>query len=121
MKRSIAGLNSMTHRGAIGSDGKTGDGCGLLFDLNKNFYKKVLKKEKNLDISDFFGISQIFSSHSIKNDSSKIKAILESESLHFFWYRLMLQSVSPLQPPQEPSVHTGSAVSVSPTGMQSVL
>ena len=87
VKRSIAGLNSMTHRGAIGSDGKTGDGCGLLFDLNKNFYKKVLKKEKNLNIPDLFGISQIFSSHSIKNDFSKIKAILESESLHFFCSR----------------------------------
>jgi glutamate synthase (NADPH/NADH) large chain len=35
--RSIAGLTSMTHRGAIGSDGKTGDGCGLLFDLNSLF------------------------------------------------------------------------------------
>ena len=34
VKKSILGLTSMTHRGAIGADGKTGDGCGLLFDLN---------------------------------------------------------------------------------------
>ena len=34
---------SMTHRGAIGSDGKTGDGCGLLFDLNRRFFQKALK------------------------------------------------------------------------------
>ena len=40
VKRSIAGLTSMTHRGAIGSDGKTGDGCGLLFDLNKRFFSE---------------------------------------------------------------------------------
>ena len=32
--RSITGLTSMTHRGAIGSDGKTGDGCGLLFYIS---------------------------------------------------------------------------------------
>ena len=87
VKRSIVGLNSMTHRGAIGSDGKTGDGCGLLFDLNKNFYKKVLKKEKNLEIPDLFGISQIFSSNALKNNFSAIKAILKSESLHFFCSR----------------------------------
>ena len=31
VNRSITGLTSMTHRGAIGADGKTGDGCGLLF------------------------------------------------------------------------------------------
>ena len=38
VKRSIAGLTSMTHRGAIGADGKTGDGCGLLFDLNQKLF-----------------------------------------------------------------------------------
>ena len=41
--RSIAGVTSMTHRGAIGSDGKTGDGCGLLFDLNRKFFQKRIK------------------------------------------------------------------------------
>ena len=30
---SINALISMTHRGGVGSDGKTGDGCGLLFDI----------------------------------------------------------------------------------------
>ena len=39
VKKSILGLTSMTHRGAIGADGKTGDGCGLLFDLNHTFFK----------------------------------------------------------------------------------
>ena len=39
VKKSILGLTSMTHRGAIGADGKTGDGCGLLFDLNHSFFK----------------------------------------------------------------------------------
>jgi glutamate synthase (NADPH/NADH) large chain len=50
VKRSIAGLTSMTHRGAIGADGKTGDGCGLLFDLNQNFFKKQSKQFFNLKI-----------------------------------------------------------------------
>ena len=44
VNRSIAGLTSMTHRGAIGADGKTGDGCGLLFDLNQKFFQKRIKK-----------------------------------------------------------------------------
>ena len=43
---SIEALISMTHRGGIGSDGKTGDGCGLLIDLNKDFFKKTIQKSK---------------------------------------------------------------------------
>ena len=41
VNNAIEGLTSMTHRGAIGSDKKTGDGCGLLFDLNHNFFKRL--------------------------------------------------------------------------------
>ena len=50
VKRSIAGLTSMTHRGAIGADGKTGDGCGLLFDLNQSFFQNQIKKELNIKL-----------------------------------------------------------------------
>ena len=81
VKRSIAGLTSMTHRGAIGSDGKTGDGCGLLFDLNKKFFQKVLLKEFGIKSPELFGVAQIFSSHLLQRDIVKIKSILESESL----------------------------------------
>ena len=76
VKRSIAGLTSMTHRGAIGSDGKTGDGCGLLFDLNKKFFQKVLLKEFGIKSPELFGVAQIFSSHLLQRDIVKIKSIL---------------------------------------------
>ena len=81
--RSIAGLTSMTHRGAIGSDGKTGDGCGLLFDLNRKFFQKTIKKELNIDLPELFGIAQIFSSHVLKKDIDTITSILQSENLSF--------------------------------------
>ena len=32
-------FNQHDAQGAIGADGKTGDGCGLLFDLNQAFFK----------------------------------------------------------------------------------
>ena len=81
VKRSIVGLTSMTHRGAIGSDGKTGDGCGLLFDLNRKFFQKALKKEVGIELPELFGVAQIFSSHLLQRDIAKIKSILDSESL----------------------------------------
>ena len=41
VKDSIKALKSMTHRGAIGADGKTGDGCGLLLDIDKEILNVV--------------------------------------------------------------------------------
>ena len=81
--RSITGLTSMTHRGAIGSDGKTGDGCGLLFDLNRKFFQNRIKKEFNLEVPELFGVAQIFTSHALKKDLETITSILESENLSF--------------------------------------
>ena len=57
---SIKALVSMTHRGGIGSDGKTGDGCGLLIDLNKDFFKKTLQKEQKIYLPDRYAIGQLF-------------------------------------------------------------
>ena len=83
VKRSIAGLTSMTHRGGIGADGKTGDGCGLLFDLNQAFFQKQVKKELQIKLPELFGIAQIFSSAALTKDLPVIKAILKSENLIF--------------------------------------
>ena len=83
VKRSIAGLTSMTHRGAIGADGKTGDGCGLLFDLNHKFFQKKIRKELKLKLPELFGVAQIFSSAALQKDLPTIKKILKSENLVF--------------------------------------
>ena len=83
VNRSIAGLTSMTHRGAIGADGKTGDGCGLLFDLNQKFFQKRIKKELKIQLPELFGVAQIFSSAGLQKDISSIKKNLKSENLIF--------------------------------------
>ena len=62
--RSITGLTSMTHRGAIGADGKTGDGCGLLFDLNQKFFQKRIKKELKIQLPELFGVCLLYTSPS---------------------------------------------------------
>ena len=36
VETAIASLNRLTHRGAIATDGKTGDGCGLLLKSPRN-------------------------------------------------------------------------------------
>ena len=79
--KSINALESMTHRGAIGADGKTGDGCGILVDLDKNFFEEVLFREQSIKIKDEFAIGQIFLDHRIDSVLPKIKKILKNENL----------------------------------------
>jgi glutamate synthase (NADPH/NADH) large chain len=115
VKRSIAGLTSMTHRGAIGSDGKTGDGCGLLFDLNKRFFQKVVKKETDIELPELFGIAQIFSSHLLQRDISKIKFILESEGLTLLCTRVVPVNKSILGPIALESLPNINQLFIAPT------
>lgn len=46
----VEAVKNLTHRGAIGADGKSGDGCGLLFEIPENFFKKWLAIEKGRTI-----------------------------------------------------------------------
>ena len=46
--KSINALKSMTHRGAIGADGRTGDGCGLLLKLDKDFFINAISEEQEI-------------------------------------------------------------------------
>ncbi len=41
VETAITALGRMTHRGAIGADGKTGDGCGLLLRKPDNFLRRA--------------------------------------------------------------------------------
>ena len=68
LTKSIDALVSMTHRGGVGADGKTGDGCGLLFDLNQKFFQKAIKKELKIQLPELFGVAQIFSSADLQKD-----------------------------------------------------
>ncbi|NPA42212.1 MAG: glutamate synthase large subunit [Aquificae bacterium] len=47
----VEAVKNLTHRGAIGGDGKTGDGAGVLTQIPKKFFKKVID-ELGYQISD---------------------------------------------------------------------
>ncbi len=44
VRTAITALARMAHRGAIGADGKTGDGCGLLIQKPDVFSLRLQKK-----------------------------------------------------------------------------
>ena len=87
VKDSINALVSMTHRGGIGSDGKTGDGCGLLVDINPDFYIKTLQKEQKVKLENRFAVGQLFYFQNITKLISKIDYILSNEGLTLVAHR----------------------------------
>ncbi len=61
LKYGITTLNRLAHRGAVGSDPKTGDGAGILIQIPHKFYKKVCDSEGiNLPDAGNYGTGLIF-------------------------------------------------------------
>jgi glutamate synthase (NADPH/NADH) large chain len=57
----------MTHRGGIASDGKTGDGCGLLLKKPDGFLRTVAKADSGIELTEKYGVGQIFLSRDEAN------------------------------------------------------
>ena len=69
IETALEALTRMTHRGAIHSDGKTGDGCGISIQLSHSFFKPIAQ-EMGLGLNAVFGVGQIF----LSQDETKAKA-----------------------------------------------
>ena len=61
VKQGVEVLHRLSHRGAVGSDPKTGDGAGVLIQTPHDFFKKVAK-DIHIDLPDkgFYGSGLIF-------------------------------------------------------------
>ncbi|MGK9449875.1 glutamate synthase large subunit [Acidithiobacillus caldus] len=55
----VQSLARLTHRGAVAADGKSGDGCGLLVQMPRDFFRAVVAEEGGALPPDF-GVAQIF-------------------------------------------------------------
>ena len=64
ISRALISLCNMKHRGAVSYDGITPDGCGILIDLDRNYFRKKLLEEQNLILPNFFSVGVFF----IKNN-----------------------------------------------------
>src|ERR1700675_5028906 len=59
LQTAISSLNRLTHRGAIATDGKTGDGCGLLIKQPTAFLRAVAM-ESGLNVGAQFAAGLVF-------------------------------------------------------------
>jgi glutamate synthase (NADPH/NADH) large chain len=59
VKTAISSLNRLTHRGAIATDGKTGDGCGLLIKMPTAFLRAAAAEAK-IALAPLFAAGLVF-------------------------------------------------------------
>ena len=92
LQTAIESLTCMTHRGGIASDGKTGDGCGLLLKKPDSFLRTLAKDDCGVELTALYGVGQIF----LSRDDSKANAardivenILAAEGLQFAGWRVV--------------------------------
>lgn len=55
----VKALDRMQHRGGIGADGKTGDGCGLLLQMPEQFFRDYAKQQ-GWGLSKKFAVGSVF-------------------------------------------------------------
>lgn len=77
VRTAIHGLSRMQHRGAILSDGKTGDGCGLLLQKPDRFFRLVAE-EQGWRLAKNYAVGMLFLSQD-KQEAEASRKIVEEE------------------------------------------
>jgi glutamate synthase (NADPH/NADH) large chain len=83
VKTAIHALARLTHRGAVAADGKTGDGCGLLFKKPDGFLKSIAAKQ-NFKLNTIYASGLVFLNQDkglAETARNRLVAELKKESL----------------------------------------
>jgi glutamate synthase (NADPH/NADH) large chain len=89
VRTAISSLARMAHRGGIGADGKTGDGCGLLLQKPDAFFRSIAEEE-GWNLGGRYGVGMVFLSQNEAKAAVGRWAIdeeLEKESLTVVGWR----------------------------------
>jgi glutamate synthase (NADPH/NADH) large chain len=76
VETAIESLGNLTHRGAIGADGKTGDGCGLLMKKPDGFFKAIAE-ELGFDLADNYAVGMVFLSQDAAQADANADVVTE--------------------------------------------
>ena len=90
LSTAIESLTCMTHRGGIAPDGKTGDGCGLLFSKPDAFLRAVAKDDVGITLPSNYAVSMLFLNHeaAVKDDQqAQVEAVLAAQGLKALGWR----------------------------------
>ncbi|MEM7739713.1 MAG: glutamate synthase large subunit [Pseudomonadota bacterium] len=81
--KAIAALNNVWHRGALASDGKTGDGAGLRTGVPQDFFRACVRAAGHEPGDRIIGVGMIFLPRTDFAAQDRARAIIEAEVLSF--------------------------------------
>jgi glutamate synthase (NADPH/NADH) large chain len=96
VKTAIASLAKLTHRGAVAADGKSGDGCGLLFKKPDGFLREVAAAE-GIALKAVYAAGLVFhhpEAEAGKKSLQRLKDALEAQELEVAGVRTVPVDVS---------------------------
>ncbi len=89
IKQALEGLARLTHRGAVGEDGLSGDGCGILLELDQPYFKN-LAQQANLSIKNRCAVGMCFLTPSqTESQRDIIFTQLQSQQLSLAGWRIV--------------------------------
>lgn len=89
VRTAIIGLDRMKHRGGVAADGKTGDGCGLLMQLPKDFFRSIAS-DHGWSLTELFAVGTLFLPRDAEQAESARRVFveeLEKETLSVAGFR----------------------------------
>jgi len=113
----ITALGRMTHRGAIGADGKTGDGCGLLLRKPEAFLRKAAEG-CGISLGSEFGTGIVFLSRDEKLATAAKQSLnkeCEARGLRVDGWRVVPTDITACGAEAQRSVPVIEQIFVSPT------
>lgn len=63
--KSISALIKLSHRGAIQSDGRTGDGCGLLMQIPDEYFRSLIEDDGEFELAANYAVGNLFFSNEL--------------------------------------------------------
>ena len=96
VETAITALGRMTHRGAIGADGKTGDGCGLLLRKPESFLRSAAA-EIGISLRSEFATGIVFLSRDdtlAENAKNALNRACEARGLEVNGWRVVPTDIS---------------------------
>ncbi len=91
VESAIQALSRLTHRGAVAADNKSGDGCGLLMRMPREFLRRVAEHE-GMTLAEEFAVGMVFLSQEPEKadmERQRLQAELEKEALIVAGWRVV--------------------------------
>ena len=78
LRTAIEALTSMTHRGGIAADGRTGDGCGLLIQKPDAFLRNIAAECCKAPLPPVYGVGSVMLSQDTSQSAAARKILAET-------------------------------------------